>query len=154
MPLVFNDAGRHNQIIYTVRPRDPSAKNKISSRIRHEYSRVGTVYAVNRPYPRRGSIVASSSSLRVQKLCTLAVGDDVLTIPQRRGIRAPWRARDPPPPPPPPWSRRQYANALSIAYARLVPRTVNPIYHVRAACASIEILSPGVDIGDAGARVD
>jgi len=37
----------------------------------------------------------------------------------------------------------------SICSARPYAQT-NPIYHVRAACASIEILSPGADIGGAG----
>lgn len=37
----------------------------------------------------------------------------------------------------------------SICSTRPYAQT-NPIYHVRAACASIEILSPGADIGGAG----
>lgn len=130
----------------------------------------------------RGSIVASlPPSAFENRLLSLprTIGDDVLTIPQRRGTLGGivTRARATPLFPRPhkdhpregglarpfgfsvsPTRTDNMPRSVLVAYARLVPiRTANPIYHVRAACASIEILSPGADIGGGGgaaARVD
>lgn len=105
--------------LYIPDPRDPSAENKISSRIYHEYSCARSLAS------RVDSCV--SPSLRARKSFALSlslspsrtIGDDVLTIPQRRGTLGGTvtRARDrlpflPPPPPP----RIILARVVSLVY--------------------------------------